>query len=60
MPVTIWPSSASFFGLQQLGLKDALRGQVAVDLDVPEKCALFLSRIGRAARSSNRGTGRTR
>jgi len=48
-----------FFGLQQLGLKNALRGQVAVDLHVPQKCA-FLSRIGRAARSSKRGTGRTR
>src|SRR5712671_4461157 len=30
------------FGLQQLGLKDALCGQVAVDLDVPEKCAFFI------------------
>src|SRR6267378_1103225 len=30
------------FGLQQLGLKDALRGQVAVDLNVAEKCAFFI------------------
>src|SRR5258706_3020612 len=30
------------FGLQQLGLKDALRGQVAVDLHVTEKYAFFI------------------
>ena len=30
------------FRLQQLGLKDPLRGQVAVDLHVPQKCALFI------------------
>src|SRR5258708_3354092 len=31
-----------FFCLQQLGLEDALGGQVAVDLHVTEKCAFFI------------------
>src|SRR5712671_3982686 len=30
------------FGLQQLGLKEALGGQVAVDLHMTEKCAFFI------------------
>jgi len=43
------------FGLQQLGLKDALRRQVAVDLNVSQKCAFVSDRT--SSTLSSRGTG---
>ncbi len=30
------------FRLQQLGLKDALRGEITVDFDAPQECAFFI------------------
>jgi len=57
MPVTIWPSSGKLSVWQQLGLKDALCGQVAVDLNAAEKCAFFIKDRARGTLQQARKPG---